>query len=239
MHARLAIYFAPATSTALWGFGSDTIGYDAASGADRVQSPPALTSAVEWRAWTDAPRSYGFHATLVAPFYLRDGCSEDELGTAVAALAERTAPFVVDGLAVSLLGPFAALTPSGDAGELSRLAAECILALDPYRAPLGPADRARRLAAGLTPRQTAYLDRYGYPYAFEEFSFHMTLAGPLPPDRRETVRAELARRYRPIEGPVAIDALTLFRQKDRKARFRMVARHPLSGLDASPVVAQT
>jgi putative phosphonate metabolism protein len=228
MSARYAVYFAPDPSTPLWRFGSETIGYDAASGADVAQIPPTAASAAEWRAWTAPPRRYGFHATLVAPFYLQDGRSEQELAAAMAAFASRTAPFVRE-LAVDLLGPFAALVPSTEAVDLSRLAGECVTAFDPYRAPLGPEDRARRLAQPLTPRQAGYLDRYGYPYVFEEFRFHMSLTGPLPADRSEAVRAELARRYRRIEGPVAISALTLFRQEERSSRFRIVARHPLAG----------
>ena len=43
--------------------------------------------------WTRAPRRYGLHATLKAPFRLRDGQSAAALDQAVCAFAAKQAPF--------------------------------------------------------------------------------------------------------------------------------------------------
>ncbi len=98
---------------------------------------------------------------------------------------------------------------------------------DHFRAPLDEAELARRLRAPLTPRQRAYLDRYGYPYVHDEFRFHMTLSGRVPDALRPAVvdflKAEFAARCQPT---VAIDQVALFREEGE--RFRIVARFPFS-----------
>ena len=92
---------------------------------------------------------------------------------------------------------------------------------------------ARKIARGeipteLTPRQRDYLDRWGYPYVFEEFRFHMTLTGRLPAERREPVVAMLRERFAATGiGPLAIDAIALCRQDNPNSRFRVIGRWPL------------
>ena len=68
------------------------------------------------------------------------------------------------------------------------------------------------------------MERWGYPYVFEAFRFHMTLTGRLAADERETWRARLAEAYGDADGLV-VDALTLLRQ-DGTAPFRVVSRIP-------------
>ncbi len=87
------------------------------------------------------------------------------------------------------------MIPAEPSAELELLAAEATKAFDPFRAPLSPEDRARRNPDRPTPRQRDYLDRWGYPYVFEEFRFHMTLTGRLPAERREPVVAMLRERF--------------------------------------------
>ena len=92
---------------------------------------------------------------------------------------------------------------------------------------------ARKIAHGeipaaLTPRQRDYLDRWGYPYVFEEFRFHMTLTGRLPAERREPVVAMLRERFAATGiGPLAIDAIALCRQENPNSRFRVIGRWQL------------
>jgi hypothetical protein len=80
------------------------------------------------------------------------------------------------------------------------------------------------LAAGLSPRQTANLERWGYPYVFEEFRFHMTLAGRIEPDRRAAIHALLQAEFLRLHGPgpVRIDQLALMRQEQADAPFRVI-----------------
>jgi hypothetical protein len=124
------------------------------------------------------------------------------------------------------------LVPAAPSQEPQKLAAEVVTSLDHLRAPLAAADRARRLKAPLTSRQIRHLDRYGYPYVLEDFRFHMTLTGPIgEAGLRGRIRDGLARMlaHRVPAEPVAIDALTVFRQEQRDARFRIIARFALAG----------
>ena len=66
---------------------------------------------------------------------------------------------------------------------LQALADACVEQLDRFRAPPSDAELARRRRASLTPRQDAMLVRWGYPYVFDTWFFHMTLTRRLTPGR--------------------------------------------------------
>jgi hypothetical protein len=113
--------------------------------------------------------------------------------------------------------------PAERSAELERLAGDCVSAFDAFRAPLKPEDRARRNPSRLTLRQCDYLDRWGYPYVMEEFRFHMTLTGRLDDPRHATVLAMLRDRFATIGiERLAVDAIALFRQDNKNARFRIL-----------------
>jgi putative phosphonate metabolism protein len=227
MH-RYALYYAPAADSLLARFGAAILGYDAATGADVPHRVPADVE--DWPAATAEPRKYGFHATLKAPFLLADGVTRQNLEEGMAAFAAATSPVVLDGLAVTSIGPFCALTPVGDPQGVNDLASRAVEAFDRFRAPVTPADRERRLKSPLTERQIRYLDDWGYPYVHEEFRFHMTLTGPLHADIRDGVRSGLTAAYAEAvpAGPVAVDQIVLFHQAPGE-RFRIVARAAFSG----------
>src|SRR5207247_9903768 len=129
---------------------------------------------------------------------------------------------------VGSISGFIAVIPAEPSAELELLAADATKAFDSFRAPLSPEDRARRNPAALTPRQRDYLDRWGYPYVFEEFRFHMTLTGRLPAERRDPVVAMLRERFAASGiGPLAIDAIALCRREDPTSRFRVIGRWQL------------
>lgn len=228
---RYAIYYAPAPGTALWTFGSAVLGYDAATGARAVPLGPDCATVDEWEAMTAQPRRYGFHGTLKAPFRLADGRSEDRLVHAGRAFARKRQPFELPAMRVVSVGGFVALTPAGPSAELDRLADACVAEFEPFRAPPSEAELAKRLAAPLTGRQVDALKRWGYPYVFEDFRFHMTLTGDLPPDRAPAVAAGLAALFESRVGSarVAVDAVTLYVENDPAAGFRIVDRFVLGG----------
>lgn len=225
---RYALYYAPAADSALARFGAAILGYDAATGAEVPHRVPE--GAEDWPAATTEPRKYGFHATLKAPFLLAEDVTRQDLEAAMAAFAAATRPVVLDGLAVTSIGPFCALTPVGDPQGVNDLASRAVVAFDRFRAPMTPSDRERRLKSPLTERQIRYLDDWGYPYVHEEFRFHMTLTGPLHIDIRDGVRAGLTAAYAEAvpAGPVAVDQIVLFRQAPGE-RFRIVARAAFTG----------
>lgn len=226
MPTRYAIYFMPPAGSALWAFGSSIIGYDAATG-DEPPPPAHLAIPLETlRAATLAPRRYGFHATLKAPFTLVHGATVEHLDTAARNFAAAREPREGPVLEVGEMDAFLALVPAVASPVLNDLAADCVRAFEPFRAPLSPDDRARRLEADLTPRERTHLDRWGYPYVFDDFKFHMSLTGALPDPLRADVRTALAALYAPLRRPLAIDAIAMFVQPDRTTRFRVLARYP-------------
>ena len=224
---RYAIYFTPAPDTALWQFGSSVLGYDAAT-RETVAFPEHGLWSEPWLVRAqESPARYGFHATLKAPFALASGASEDELLERAAVFSADEAPIFLPALQVAPLQDFLALRPLSEDAELNRLAAACVRAFDDLRAPLGEADRARRLSQALTPQQHTHLDRWGYPYIFEDFRFHMTLTGAMPKSFQRRAVEALEVLYRRANAPVWIDALSVRVQPTRESRFGLIARFPL------------
>ena len=139
----------------------------------------------------------------------------------------RTVP--VGPLAVACIGSFVVLRPAQPSAELEELAAACVVDFDVFRAPMAQSERERRLAGGLSARQLELLERWGYPYVFNEFRFHMTLAGPVPDAQRAAIKAGLARAFEPLaRDHLEIGAISLMRQDDAP-RFRVLSRQRLKG----------
>lgn len=208
---RYAIYFVPAADSALYRFGASVLGYDCYSGQDVEFIAGAEAG---WRDKVQAARLYGFHATLKPPFRLRDGIEQADVESALDQFAAARSPIEAGQLEVRAIGAFIALTFASPCPAVDELAADCVRSFDPYRAPLGEQERARRLKPGLTVRQESHLDRWGYPYVFEDFRFHMTLSGPLPNADRDRALAWLRERVAAIKEvrQLTIDRLVIARQ---------------------------
>ncbi len=180
---RVALYWVPAAQDPLFAAGSAWLGRDVRSGAAMAQPDiadlPALTA--------DA-RRYGLHATLRPPMRLA-GTWNAFLADA-RTLARECTPFALPCLRVCDVGGFLALRESAPCAPLYALADACVLGTEVHRAAPGAAELARRRAAGLTARQDALLEAYGYPYVLNEWFFHITLT-------RRLGAAEMAR-LRPL-----------------------------------------
>jgi putative phosphonate metabolism protein len=168
--ARVAAYYAPLPDDPLFTMAAAWLGRDPERGTAVLQ--PDIPDIAEV---TAEPRLYGFHATLKPPMRLAEGCQWSDVVTATNALAERTAPFDLPPLAVSDVFGFLALRETVPCPPLQALADACVEHLDPLRAPPTEAELARRRRSSLTPRQDAMLVRWGYPYVFDAWFFHMTL----------------------------------------------------------------
>jgi putative phosphonate metabolism protein len=219
--ARYAVYFAPTDTAALWAFGCGVLGYDAAAGAPVPRLRPGSIEAADWDRLVSTPARYGFHATLKAPFELAAGHDEPALRAALHRFAATCPPFVAPALRVDRHRHDLALVPVTADPALDRFAAACVRAFEPFRAPLSPADRKRRLAEPLDPRQRRQLDRWGYPFVFEDFRFHMTLAGPVPDGDAARVIAALSALYGEAVGPapLRIGSVALFAEPERGSPF--------------------
>lgn len=224
---RFAIYYVPrsgdfATATAAW------LGWDVATGQSVPH--PALPG-LDWPVadLTRAPRKYGFHGTLRAPFRLADGVTAEDVSRAVDDIARALPPVRLDGLALQRIKGFLALTPTGDESDLIRLGAEVVSRSDHLRAPLTEGEIAKRRPERLSPRQRQLLDIWGYPYVMEEFQFHLTLSDDLPEAVADAVAPVLADWLAPVlPRPFVIDNLCLMGE-DAAGRFHLVSRHALTG----------
>jgi putative phosphonate metabolism protein len=219
MSERFAIYYAPATSSALWHKACEWLGRDAATSREQAQHVDGLDPARHF-ALTQSARRYGFHATLKAPMALAEGLIRDDLEVALAAFAARHAPVSMGKMVVSEISGFLALVPAEQSAELTGFAGECVKSFDALRAPAGEADRAKRVANGLTPRQIELLDQYGYPYVLEEFRLHMTLTDRLGPADHDDVLNAAKRAFADFDGTeLVLDRLVLFHEPSPGAAF--------------------
>ena len=224
---RYAIYFLPERG-ALYDFGATWLGWDVIDGVARDHPLlEGLPFSVE--DLTTAPRKYGFHGTIKPPFRLRDGQSVEDLFEAFEEEVTRLSPVTLDGLQVARLGSFLALRPIGDQLPLAALASKIVTKLDDFRALPSEAELQRRKSADLTTRQTALLERWGYPYVLDEFKFHLTLTGRLRPDEIDSVFDVLTRELSPlISDPLTIRSLCLCGE-DQDGMFHLIHREMLSG----------
>ena len=233
MPRRYAIYFAPAPGSALWHFGRSWLGRCADMGeAIAHLRVPSIAPDV-LHALTETPRLYGWHATLKAPFALRQGAEVSDLLATARALGASHPALDAPALSLARMGDFLALVPSSTAPALNVLAAALVEGLDRFRAPPHAEELERRQKAGLTARQEVFLARWGYPYVMDEFRFHMTLTGALKPAELDAVEAALTPLIAPLcERALRIDHLAIFFQDAPGAPFRVLERIPLSAASA-------
>lgn len=186
---RYAIYHAPPPDTPLGRFGADWLGWDLdAAAVPPARGFPALP--LPRAEITAQPRRYGFHATLKAPFRLAPGTEPDALAETMAAVAAAHCALTVP-LRLVVIGRFLALVPVARAPSLERLAQDCVVAPDRFRAAPGEAELARRREPGLSPQEEAHLRRWGYPHVLDTYRFHLTLTGSLCAAEREQIREAL------------------------------------------------
>lgn len=220
---RYALYLTPAGP---WReYGSRWLGRCADTGAPL----PALPGqAAEWEEWTRAPRHYGLHATLKPPFRPRPGCRPQDIDAAARQLAGSGRPFAVELECAPLRGFLAWRIAASDTqghARMQALAEAAVRGLDPWRAPATPEEIARRQPQSLTPAQREMLERWGYPYVFETYTFHITLTGKLADDALEQARARISAFADPLRGqamPVA--GVSVYVQPAPGADF-VAARH--------------
>jgi len=219
---RYAIYFVPPADSDLYRFGAGVLGYDCYTGNDVPHD--SGFDGPDWADITREPRLYGFHATLKAPFRLLPSATEADLRAELRRVAAlpRTPPAIAP--AIHPIGGFIAIVAGRPCPDVDRLAADCVTGFDRFRCPVTPQERRRRLAAGLSERQIDNVDRWGYPYVFDDFRFHMTLTGPVATDRRGEIITQLQAHFDAINGhrALTISRLVLVRQDDPSARFRVV-----------------
>lgn len=231
MYARHALYYTLSPGPlAEWLAG--WLGWDPVTG--RVRPHPDLPGLPRPVAdLTERPRKYGAHGTLKPPFHLAADRTAEALDQAVTDFARQVRPVQLEGLAVTRIGSFLALTPRGETGALESLAAGIVRHFDPFRAPPDPQELKRRRKARLSPRQEAHLQQWGYPHVMEDFRFHITLTGPLKPEEIAPVQAALDACLAPLlPEPFVVDAISLLGSDPATSRFHLIRRHGFGAVGA-------
>ena len=222
---RVALYYAPLPDDPLTALGSAWLGRDPATNAPVPQ--PALDGIFEV---TAEPRLYGFHATLKPPMHLADATNWTGLMSAVRDVARDIAPFDLPRLAVCDLRGFLALRETSPCPALQALSDACVERLDPFRREPEAAELARRRKGKLSAEQDAMLVRWGYPYVFGTWFFHMTLTRRLSGAEQATVRPAAESWFAPAL-PVArrVEDICIFTQPGPGAAFSLAERMRLRG----------
>ena len=215
--ARVALFYAPAEDDPLWQAGCAWLGRGATARHPHVSN---LT--------TDAA-GYGFHATLKPPMRLVPGARWQDVVACVEALAQGVAPFDLPALEVSNIHGFLALREATPCPALQALADLCVAGADHLRAPPDAAELARRRRHGLPPAQEAMLMRWGYPYVFATWFFHMTLTRRLTEAEHAAIRPSAEAHFSAVlQGPRRVADIGLFVQ-DAGGPFHLAHRIPLCG----------
>ncbi len=208
---RYAIYHTPDLDDPLSVAASNWLGRDAFGGPATIPELPSGWTVERHTELVREARRYGFHATLKAPFTLAGNATEQELNDAFAELKPATGPIVIPSLVLRQIDGFFALVPEQPSDALNEFAGLIVREFDRFRAPLTQSDIERRNPEKLTESQRRQLERWGYPYVFEEFFFHMTLTGRVYGKESGEVRSLLEKHFSAFLGkPHTVSNIAIF-----------------------------
>ncbi|WP_180898585.1 DUF1045 domain-containing protein [Martelella soudanensis] len=227
---RYAIYFTPAIDHPLTIAAGRWLGYDAFAGEERPFPDSIALPSGRMSAVTAAAARYGFHATLKAPFRLADNTTPAALEAAFDVFCRKHGPFDIPELKLGKLGRFHALVPARENETLRDFAADVVRYFEPMRAPLANEEIARRKPDDLSDEERDNLERWGYPYVFDAFRFHMTLTGPVSGTDAHVIETAIEDYFAPFVGePLEISGIGLFMEERRGAPFTIRRWQPLTG----------
>lgn len=226
--SRYAIYFSPRPGVLLHALGSQWLGRDAITGKELDPDLPVSLTRDEWLRATDSPRRYGLHATLKPPFRLAEGMAFEDLQAALRDFAAGHRRFEIASLRIAQLGRFLALVLTEPSEIFSALAADSVGEFDRFRASAREEDLSRRLRDSLSAREREHVLRWGYPYVFDTWKFHISLTGPLPPEWLPPLETHLTARFADAcEQPFVVDSVCIFHEPYPGAPFHLVDRADL------------
>ena len=214
-YQRYAIYWTPPAESALATFGTLWFGGLSAFG---LEPELALRAAA-------APALYGIHATLKAPFRLKEGARLEALCDALDAFCARRRAPPPCRLLLADHQHYLTLMPGKEA-DAGWLAAECVTHFDCFRAPLNQEDKKRRELADMSAEEEIFLAEFGYPYVLSAFRFHISLAGPLAKAELEEAATAFAPHLAAVMSePFKIEDLTLLGEPRNGGVFEAISRH--------------
>lgn len=222
---RVALYYAPLPNDPLTPLSATWFGRDPITNAPIPQ--PAIDNISEI---TTEPRNYGFHATLKPPMRLVKNTNRNDFQRAVETIAAKIAPFELPPLAVTDLRGFLALRETNPCPPLQALADSCVEQLDPFREPPSDEELIRRRKANLSLEQDAMLTRWGYPYVFGTWFFHMTLTRRLSDTEKSTILPAAEDWFAPaLAIPRRVEDICIFTQSTPADAFTLAQRVKLLG----------
>jgi hypothetical protein len=217
---RYALYWVPPREHPLWAAGNAWLGRN-----------PEMTDGGAPPVHAAQPWHYGFHATLKAPFRLRDGLDARSLCHEIRRVVRASADFAMPPLHVGRLDGFLALLPAAllrAEHPLWRLADHCVTELDPWRAPPDAAERQRRERQTHSSEQQALLDTWGYPHVLTHWRFHMTLSDASPPDVQALQQRAERHFAMALSQPLTAGGVALFAQLRANGPFVLLRRFSFS-----------
>ena len=210
--SRYSIYYVP--DGPLGKFGASWLGWDIQA-REFVPLLHIENNKIDLSKITEEPRKYGFHGTLKAPFRLNSQKTEKELIADFEEFCRNQPSVCSEKLVLTIIGNFIALAQAKQSERISQLAQNCVTFFDHYRAPLNKKELARKQKKTLTSYQQEMLLRWGYPYVFKDFKFHLTLTGKISETVADELMSFLARKINPVlEDRFRIRELVLARQEE-------------------------
>ena len=230
---RYALYYAPRQACPWRTFGATWLGRCAFDDKEVDQVRIDGVEPLLLRSLTEAPRRYGFHATLKAPFRLAQDTSVADLIDALDRFCATQSVIELAQPKVVRMGQFAALAWPDQRDQVTSVANECVVRFDDFRAPLVTSEIERRRTAGMTPRGEELLMQWGYPHVLDEFRFHMSLTGQLGPAPAMVVRRIYEAAEQGVSNlagtPFLFDAISIFEEPVPNAPFRALHRSVFGG----------
>ncbi|WP_212638035.1 DUF1045 domain-containing protein [Desulfocicer vacuolatum] len=226
--SRYAVYFAPDEKGRPGRFGRLWLGRTARKMEDG--KPGADLTEAQYQKIINAPKHYGFHGTLKAPFELHSDYKFHDLDAALTEFSLRFPAFAIKSFELETIGDFIALVPGEEPKQLRQLHTRLTEEFNQLNAPLSDYDRERFLARGLSGREEEYLFRYSYPFVLDAFKFHLTLTGNLAEDEKNAcfrLLGKMTASFRD-EG-LCVDRISLFQQQTRNDPFFMIKDYRLRG----------
>ena len=214
-YSRYAIYFSPYPDTFLDKVGSRWLGWNPKKGKITNHSKIKNPKFVDLKSITEKARIYGLHGTLKAPFVLKEKYSYKDLISDVELISKRHRKFIIRNLVLKKLGSFYALVPERSTKALKSLADDCVSSLDKFRKPPSSTELEKRRSNGLDFQEEVNLKKWGYPYVFNKYKFHITLTGEIRLGEEKNIRETIELNFQKVIGyPLPFLDICLFGQRD-------------------------
>ncbi|SHN61465.1 DUF1045 domain-containing protein, partial [Desulfovibrio litoralis] len=223
MPKRYALYFVPQQKTLLSALANGLLGRDIFSNTSVPFHCFKEISQQELEIATEEPRKYGLHATLKAPFYLKDNMTEQGLCLALEEFSKKQSSVYCPKLNLKNIDNFLGLTPAvltkseiNAQEEISCFAFNIVKEFDKFRAELSEADLIRRKKQLLSLKQLEYLERFGYPFVADEYRFHLTLTSRILDTEKNKIFFNVFQTYlkEVLDQALFIDNITLCVQSE-------------------------